>query len=153
MINDNMIEHMHFQIRRGCEDDKTTSFDPVSSLPVTNMRSGFTFKNYYCAVCNNQTFNERMEIWQARLECPSITNKDEITAQMVRRRLSYRSDQGSWGLTIRQGDNEIWHSCIIDPVIPENAVHMVRFCKTAIRDCPSGYNNTEVCNFMFLFKQ
>ncbi|CAL8101736.1 unnamed protein product [Orchesella dallaii] len=131
-------------IRTGCEEDKATSFDPVSSLPVTNMRSGFTFKNYYCAVCNNQTFNDRMELWQARLECPSITNKEEITPAMVRSRLVYRSDQGSWGLTIPQGDNDIWHSCKIDPVIPDSATDMVRHCRPAIRDCPSGYNNTEI---------
>lgn len=135
-----------FQIRKGCEDSKTTSFDPISSLPITSVHSGITFRNYYCALCNNQTFTDRMEMWFPRLECPSITNKDELdfNNDTINNRLTYRPDQGKWGLQLRYGDHEIFHSCNIDPIIPDTVSDIVRPCKPAIRDCPFGYNNTDV---------
>jgi len=90
-----------------------------------------------------------MEMWLPRIECPSITNKDELdfNNDTINNRLTYRADQGKWGLQLRYGDHEIFHSCNIDAVIPDTVSDIVRPCKPAIKDCAFGYNNTDVSFF------
>jgi hypothetical protein len=123
-----------------------SAYDPISSLPITNMKSGYTYKNYFCALCNNQTFTDRMEVWKPRLECPSLFTKEmeNITRGTLLNQLEYRPDEGRWGVRVTRGKSEVWNSCGIDPVVPQDVEYLVRFCKPAIKDCPSGYNNTDV---------
>ncbi len=45
--------------------------DPFGTMPVTSSRSGITYRNYYCAVCNSDS--EDIKFWRPRLECPSLT--------------------------------------------------------------------------------
>jgi hypothetical protein len=134
-----------FQIRKGCEDE-VAPFDPISSLPITNMRTGFTFKNYYCALCNNQTFTDRMELWSPRLECPSVGKQGEqsLINDTFNNRLIYRPDQGKWGLQLRHGDHDIFHACNIDPFVSPTVEYIIRPCKPSIKDCPSNYTNNDV---------
>ncbi|CAG7727057.1 unnamed protein product [Allacma fusca] len=132
------------QIRRGCEEVKNTTFDPISTLPITNMRSGFTYKNYFCAICNNQTFEDRMEMWKPRLECPALTSRDNHITGDIDDHLVYRPDEGNWGVMTDRGQNQAWSACLVDPVVPESVEYLVRFCKPSIKDCPEGYNNTDV---------
>ena len=41
-------------------------------LPVTDPRSNFTFRNIYCALCNNIT-REEVVLWEPQFYCPDIT--------------------------------------------------------------------------------
>lgn len=133
------------QIKKGCEDPKATAFDPISSLPITNTRSGLTYKNYYCALCNNQTFTDRMEMWSPQLECPSVTKeKFDFSNETINNKLTYRADQGKWGLQLSYGDYEIFHACNVNAFIPDTVTHLVRPCTPVIKECPANYNNTDV---------
>jgi len=80
-----------------------------------------------------------------------VTKKEDLTFieenNGVGERLKYRADQGSWGLDIQQGSRQIWHSCVIDPVIPEAAEFLIRTCKPVIKDCPDNYTDVNVSVF------
>ena len=41
-------------------------------LPVTDPRSNFTFRNIYCALCNNITL-EQVVLWEPQFFCPDVT--------------------------------------------------------------------------------
>ena len=47
-------------IKSACENPGLLkSKDPLGSTPVTSMDSGFTYRNYFCAVCNKDSTNMR----------------------------------------------------------------------------------------------
>ena len=59
-------------VQRICENPADElKQDPFGSTPVTSMATGFTYKNYFCAVCNNDSHDVRF--WRPRLECPTLT--------------------------------------------------------------------------------
>jgi len=57
-------------IRESCENTDSLN-DPFGALPVTNAETGFTYNNYYCAICHQDQGDLR--IWNPRLECPTLT--------------------------------------------------------------------------------
>ena len=60
------------KIKEACEIPGSLSQDPFGSTPVTSIPSGFTYKNYFCSVCNRDSENVRF--WRPRLECPTLTS-------------------------------------------------------------------------------
>ena len=60
------------KIKEACENPGQLSQDPFGSTPVTSIPSGFTYKNYFCSVCNRDSENVRF--WRPRLECPTLTS-------------------------------------------------------------------------------
>lgn len=57
-----------------CEKEAPVS-DPLRQLPVTDTSSGITYKNSFCAQCDNinQDLNRlnSLIIWNSRIECPN----------------------------------------------------------------------------------
>ncbi|XP_059481424.1 uncharacterized protein LOC132200182 [Neocloeon triangulifer] len=78
----------------GCENphSNSTHRDPLADLPVTDRESALTYRNAHCAVCNNAN-PSNLELWAARLECPSLHSADQME---VRRKL--RFENGTWGV-------------------------------------------------------
>ena len=53
------------KIKAACENPGTLDHDPFGSTPVTSLQSGFTYKNFFCAVCNHDSLDVRF--WIPRL--------------------------------------------------------------------------------------
>ena len=51
------------------------------------MGSGITYRNYYCAVCNDDSAAD-LRFWQPRLECPTLTGYNSrfknLTAEFMK---------------------------------------------------------------------
>ena len=75
-------------LKAACERPPGASAsDPFGSTHVTNMGSGITYRNYYCAVCNEDSAAD-LRFWQPRLECPTLTGYNSrfknLTAEFIK---------------------------------------------------------------------
>ncbi|XP_065352846.1 uncharacterized protein LOC135947821 [Cloeon dipterum] len=79
--------------KTACEGPANSSKgDPVSDLPVTDRETSVTYRNVHCAVCNDAN-PTNLEVWGARLECPSLHEADQLE---IRRKM--RFENGTWGV-------------------------------------------------------
>lgn len=125
-------------------DSKTPRQDPLSTFPATSYATAVTYSNYYCAVCNNDSTS--LQLWSPRLECPTLASYQSrfknLTQEYVTSRLVYKDN--NWGLHIEDGGFPIFHTCFLDPMMPETVGHLVRPCKHKVMTCAADWNNTEV---------
>ncbi|MPC53476.1 G-protein coupled receptor Mth2 [Portunus trituberculatus] len=125
-------------------DSNSVRRDPLASFPATSYDTAITYANYFCAVCNNDSTS--LEIWKPRLECPTLASYQSrfrnLTMAYVAPRLEFREKH--WGLHVEDGGFPVFHTCYMDPVMPETVGHLVRPCKHMIRTCAANWTNTEV---------
>ena len=127
------------EIRDKCQD--VSQKDPFGAMPVTSNKTGVTYRNYFCAVCNRDS--STFQFWKPRLECVSLAgyaNRFKNTsADVLAKHLRFNEAAGSWGLYIERGGINVFHECTIDPVVPEGI--KIRPCtgKNMITSCPEGY--------------
>lgn len=62
-------------IARNCTED-------VSAPPVTDLDTGFVFRNTYCAICNNVS-SERTAVWRMKLSCVSTLNIETASVENI----------------------------------------------------------------------
>ena len=103
------------KIKTACENPgKALDQDPFGSTPVTSMDSGFTYKNYFCAVCNYDSVDVRF--WRPRLECPTLTSYSNrfhnLTKDFVKDNL-IANEAGRWGINIDTSGVKVFHECTI----------------------------------------
>ncbi|XP_068220865.1 adhesion G protein-coupled receptor E3-like [Palaemon carinicauda] len=121
--------------------------DPFREMPVTSLETYVTYKNYYCASCNNDTSS--YEIWRPRLECPTLEQYQKVhrnlSTEFVSKELVYKDT--NWGLHVHDEGSYVFHNCYIYPVMPETVTHMVRPCeKEVVKTCPSTWTDEVVNN-------
>ncbi|XP_066977520.1 uncharacterized protein [Macrobrachium rosenbergii] len=119
--------------------------DPFREMPVTSLETYVTYKNYYCAVCNNDTSS--YEIWRPRLECPTLEQYQKVhknlTMEFVLNEITYKDM--NWGLHVHDDGGYVFHNCYIYPVMPVTVTHMVRPCiKDVIKTCPLTWTDEKV---------
>ena len=122
-----------------------TRSDPMLYMPVTNKESRITYSNFYCSVCNNESSN--IEIWKPRIECPSLTEfsrNNELSKNFISNNLIFKEDK--WGININLDGESVFHSCYIDPFLPETVADMVRPCIKTIDTCADDWTDIEVKN-------
>ncbi|GFT55438.1 uncharacterized protein NPIL_533581 [Nephila pilipes] len=51
-----------------CESDPRQEKDPFLLIPVTSLATGKTYKNYFCAICNEDTPSDQLELWDLQLQ-------------------------------------------------------------------------------------
>ena len=87
-------DYLNPTIKAKCETPGLPNNDPFGTTPITSMASGFTYKNYYCAVCNEDS--EDVRFWRPRLECPTLTSYSNrfknISSDFVRDNLVLSED-------------------------------------------------------------
>ncbi|KAG7163094.1 uncharacterized protein LOC121873247 [Homarus americanus] len=130
----------------GTPDAYSDRSDPLADLPVTSLGSSITYTNFYCAVCNNDSTN--LEMWKPHLECPTLTSYENrfrnLTKEYVISNLVF--NDRNWGLYIDDNGVQVFHTCLIDPMMPETVSHLVRSCKKTTNACASNWTDTEVEN-------
>ncbi|XP_045616030.2 adhesion G-protein coupled receptor G2 [Procambarus clarkii] len=130
----------------GTPDSSSDRRDPLVDLPVTSLDSAVTYTNFYCAVCNKDSSS--LEMWKPRLECPTLASYHSrfrnLTMEYVSSNLIFNDE--NWGLYIDDNGVEVFHTCFIDPVLPETVLHLVRPCKKMTKTCASNWTDTDVEN-------
>ncbi len=58
------------QVFNQCQNFHNQSFDdnPILFIPVTSLQTNITYRNYYCAYCNND-INENIQFWEYKPFC------------------------------------------------------------------------------------
>ncbi|GFS78220.1 g-protein coupled receptor Mth2 [Nephila pilipes] len=119
--------------------------DPLSSLPITDMATGITFKNYYCSICNEKDIS--MVLWNLRLKCPfsilAFFNSRNFSKEYVFHNLVYQNEK--WGLYLeRENESSSFIACSIDPVMPSLLERKIRLCKLKlVSDCPPDWKDDD----------
>lgn len=86
--------------RDGCEKALNgSSSNPLSDLPVSDRETSVTYRNAHCAVCNGVP-SEQLDVWGARLECPTLLSSVEQVD--VRRHM--RFENGTWGVWLAKSE-------------------------------------------------
>ena len=83
IIIPNFFRYDSRKIKEACETPGSLSHDPFGSTPVTSIPSGFTYKNYFCSVCNRDSENVRF--WRPRLECPTLTSYNNRFKHLIKK--------------------------------------------------------------------
>ncbi|GFT84024.1 uncharacterized protein NPIL_297031 [Nephila pilipes] len=61
-----------------CESDAKKANDPFLLIPVTSLATGKTYKNYFCAICNEDTRSDQLKLWDLQLQgaTPKLNSTD-----------------------------------------------------------------------------
>jgi G protein-coupled receptor Mth (Methuselah protein) len=115
------------EIRVQCMSGNVT--DPFLNSPVSDSRTGKTFKNRYCALCNDAN-SAYLQSWNIAVSCEN-SNSGDFAFQD----LTYRSDLVRWGLN-REGRFDKCTLKYDKPVYINN----IRLCRAnLVSTCPAGY--------------
>jgi hypothetical protein len=133
-----------------CEQLADNDSDPLSSLPVTNERSGVTFRNYHCAICNGEA--NSTVFWQLWLECPSLQSGSSRVADLsqtdIMSKLRYDDLRQQWGIDLDTDGLTVFHDCSVDPVTPDNVASQLRACiSNLVKTCPVGFGNATMVQY------
>ncbi|CAF3639139.1 unnamed protein product [Adineta steineri] len=62
-------------------NNQTFKDNPILFIPVTSIRTNITYRNYFCAYCNNAT-NSNIQIWEYKIYCrENQTNFNNINKE------------------------------------------------------------------------
>ena len=123
--------------RRRCEDPDVAA-DPVGAgMPVSDSQTLLTYRNAHCARCHGALTPSRALVWTPRLECrtvPAGARADAVDLLWDRR-------LRRWTVSV----NGTVHTCVVDPVMPEQVEHRVRRCLAGmVRACAVDWSNADV---------
>ncbi|XP_067120759.1 uncharacterized protein [Centruroides vittatus] len=129
-------------MRRKCENYSELS-DPLSTVPVTSLDNAETFRNYYCAVCNDVT--ENFLFWTVTVTCPLKHAHNHLNLEYLQNHLQYNPTADSWGVWL-SNDRKVFRKCHLDFVpesyhIPDS---LLRRCSYLISTCYDSWQNSEL---------
>ncbi|XP_076028626.1 uncharacterized protein LOC143017726 [Oratosquilla oratoria] len=135
------------EVARLCQEgDPSTNSerkDPVIDMPVTSLSSSVTYTNSYCALCSRED-PEYLVRWTPQLDCPTLhdyhRSYGNLTKEFVKRNITYNDVKLAWGLEV----DGSFHTCYVDPVMPETVVHTIRNCKKSISTCAANWTDGDV---------
>ncbi|GFY37198.1 uncharacterized protein TNIN_270951 [Trichonephila inaurata madagascariensis] len=126
----------HDHIREKCNETSLVSgesSDIIGSIPVTNPKEGVTFKNYYCAMCNDDATEDLVE-WQVKALCAD----DLVSQEDILQNLTFVEDKQQWGVW-KYDTQQDWtfHECYLLFQRPSNITNGIRHCTAGmISSCP-----------------
>ncbi|PSN54745.1 hypothetical protein C0J52_04859 [Blattella germanica] len=86
--------------RKKCEHPGYTYIDPLLEAPITSQRTNLTYRNSYCAFCNNDFQPKDDEIWPINFHCVWRPGLESVNSTILLQRLSFDSDAGEWFLNL-----------------------------------------------------
>ncbi|GIX92031.1 uncharacterized protein CEXT_350131 [Caerostris extrusa] len=115
--------HVNTHIYTHCRNDAEDNDNPFLMIPVTSKVTGTTYKNYFCAVCNEDINMDQLTLWDLTLEGQS--NASEVHLMSA---LRYSTKFKSW--VIMKNANIFKSSRVsISLGVPEYLVSTVQFCR------------------------
>ncbi|GIY31440.1 uncharacterized protein CEXT_504331 [Caerostris extrusa] len=119
--------HVNTHIYTHCRNAAEDHDNPFLMIPVTSKVTGTTYKNYFCAVCNEDIHMDQLTLWDLSLEGQS--NASEVHLMSA---LRYSTKFKSW-VVMRNGRNIFKSSRVsIGLEVPDSLVPVVQFCRKDI---------------------
>ncbi|GFU41893.1 uncharacterized protein NPIL_675421 [Nephila pilipes] len=117
-----------------CESDPEEKNDPLLMLLVISLKTGKTYKNYFCAICNEDTGANQLHIWDVQLTGRSGTINGNILPD-----LTYDKTRFSWYVVGEDMD------VYIKVQIPDVLKRVVKKCVVnLISNCSSNWTDVSV---------
>ncbi|XP_076028627.1 uncharacterized protein LOC143017727 [Oratosquilla oratoria] len=120
--------------------------DPLLDMPVTSFASLITYTNAYCALCNREDSGMLLR-WATKVECSTLNKTlGNKTQEFIEKNLVYNEVRGSWGLDLEgeEGVPPEFHTCYIDPAMPDLVAPLVRSCVDSVSSCAPDYPDGDV---------
>lgn len=125
------------QLRQKCEGPDDFR-DPLNAAPVVSVPQGVTYRNRYCAECNNAN-TQNLKSFQLKLACGNLNflSEAQILADLV-----YSQALHSWGINRLNsfGNATNFIACDIIFDVPDYLNRSIRFCRSdLISSCPPSW--------------
>lgn len=141
-------------VKRRCENDDDFS-DPILSMPVTDTQTKITYRNRYCAECNNvNPYN--LLTWSPKLTCDSLIPINlefkNITHDFIVQNIARVDNQ--WGVYHwnKSTGGVSFYSCDVSFTFPAGLEGSIRGCAPdVISTCPSNWRRHQVRKFCYSY--
>ncbi|GBN11627.1 hypothetical protein AVEN_111511-1 [Araneus ventricosus] len=122
-----------------CLSNPDKSNDPFLMIPVTSNVTGITYKNYFCAVCNEEVDSEQLQFWDMQ-----IWGNDTLFKTFSEPQFQFNKTREIW--TVNDGKNNETSSAVaVTLKIRQNLQATVKYCSTdLIENCPSNWRDEAV---------
>lgn len=126
------------RIKELCEADAARESDPVLQAPVTSSASGLSYRNVFCAICNED--DGTATPWTPSLECDEIYMFPAINDTFVRENVQLGPDN-KWGLWLEVDEGREFFVCGLEYRAP--TVNATYHCTPSFDSCDGAWNGTE----------
>ncbi|GIX92026.1 SMB domain-containing protein [Caerostris extrusa] len=131
-----------------CTSNATDHDDPLLMIPVTSTVTGTTYRNFFCALCNEDTDAEHLEPWNLRVASWGLEVERSSLAQ-----LKYNKAIKAW--TLVEGNSSV--TVYPTAMVPDSLRSTVVRCRGGLVDrCAHRWSDADVearCNsYMSLVK-
>ncbi|XP_065584848.1 G-protein coupled receptor Mth-like [Artemia franciscana] len=117
--------------------------DPFINTPITQIYTNITYKNIYCALCNNEIDVMKLYFWKPKLKCKGV--EKELKKELLRNFLKWNESISKWYLNIQDGEGKKYCECEVT-YIPENIDSFVRPCDNyIISKCSAKNQDSSLC--------
>ncbi|GBN36789.1 hypothetical protein AVEN_102082-1 [Araneus ventricosus] len=122
-----------------CLSNPDKSNDPFLMIPVTSNVTGITYKNYFCAVCNEEVDSEQLQFWDMQ-----IWGNDTLFKKFSEPQFQFNKTMEIW--TVNDGKNiETSSAVAVTLKIRQNLQATVKYCSSdLIENCPSNWTDEAV---------
>ncbi|XP_042912182.1 uncharacterized protein [Parasteatoda tepidariorum] len=126
------------EMQRRCQDHNNQS-DPLMSAPVTDTVSQISYRNRYCAECNNVDMSNAQS-WVIQMIC-DFTSNVNANNSFIYRNIYYVPTSNEWKVDV----NGRSYKCNLKYDIPAYLQNKVRLCRSnVISSCASTWTRKRV---------
>ncbi|GFU17036.1 uncharacterized protein NPIL_521661 [Nephila pilipes] len=117
-----------------CESSAEESNDPFLMIPVTSSATGKIYKNYFCAICNENVNEDQVAFWNLQLSGKTQRVQDSTMPNIL-----YNTTLESW-VVLEDDGSTTTVTVEIEPL----DVGKIRKCKPMITACPKEWKDSSV---------
>ncbi|GIX92032.1 uncharacterized protein CEXT_350141 [Caerostris extrusa] len=121
--------------------------DPLSTVPVTSLTTRTTYRNYFCALCNDDANSILMWDIEAKLSLVDDTSNSVGASVELMERLEYNVEKGSWGVQYvdAETNDQQFRKIKLKFALPTGLKKMVKQCHPRIvSDCSSSLRSSSL---------
>ncbi|XP_067126375.1 uncharacterized protein [Centruroides vittatus] len=122
------------ETKRKCENPNAE--DPYTLIPVASKRSKITYRNRYCASCNED--KRDIEFWKIGVTCRQLSAN---LSYDFPNDLVYNSRLKTWGVLL---PNQTFLRCKLVPVSPENTQNLRSCYSDTISTCFANWKDDSI---------
>ncbi|XP_064477801.1 uncharacterized protein LOC135391469 [Ornithodoros turicata] len=124
-------------ILRQCESPADPVTDPHLQAPATSSASGVSYRNIFCAICNNDY--ETAKPWIPDMQCDDVFIAPDINETYIRENLELHA--GKWGLWLDVDDERDFYTCDLKYKAPK--VNASYNCVPVVDTCDPSWSGSE----------
>lgn len=126
------------EVQRKCQNQNNVS-DPLMAVPVTDASTRITYRNRYCAECNNAG-PTTLKSWLIQMDCDF--NSVNVSNSFIWDNLVYSPELNKWGVFMAATD---FHQCDLQFDLPPYLENKVRKCRAnVITTCARNWSRMAV---------